>query len=348
MICPKCGEEMPDSEKVCRKCKAAEEKQSPRTQPDTEPEEKAEKAPAPGIDKKTIAIAAAAVVLVAGIFIIRSLPDDKISTSSSSQAETTAAAETTTTAETTAAAASEAPSESDEEPALSEDESSSSSADIDSTYKTKFEGYDAFLMFGDKNWRFGNWNGTGEETEGFGIDADITGDGEYTVTLNELVLGPEDRINDNADTDEDGNVVPAQGTVVFCVDIIGICDGTTYRNGDKLIENKLSDAEDGRNYPNVDKSLKGRFKGDSSDVKVKVTSIKADGKEVEFDPDKIIYGNAEDNSNVFRIEIYNEYSDTKESPPIDKNALTFKELSVTFTIEGLGEVGPFDTPEWAG
>lgn len=336
MICPKCGEEMPDSEKVCRKCRAAEEKQSPRTQPDTEPEEKKEKAPASGIDKKTIAIAAAAVVLIAGIFLIRSLPDDKVSTSSSSQAETTAAA------------ASEAPPESTDEPALSEDESSTSSANIDSTYKTKFEGYDAFLMFGDKNWKFGNWNGTGEETEGFGIDADITGDGEYTVTLNELILGSENRINDNADTDEDGNVVPAQGTVVFCVDIIGICDGTTYRDGGELIENKLSDAEDGRNYPNADKSLKGRFKGDGSDVKVKVTSIKADGKEVDFDPDKIIYGNAEDNTNCFRIEIYNEYGDTKEAPPIDKNALTFKELSVTFTIEGLGEVGPFDTPEWAG
>lgn len=266
----------------------------------------------------------------------------------------------TTTTTTAAAEDSEAPAESEapadstadtEAPAESTAEESKADApagtDIDFTYQTKFQGYDAFLMFGDANWRFGNWNGTGEETEGFGIDADITGDGEYTVTLDNRVLGPDDRINENADMDEDGDVVPAQGCVVFCVDIIGICDGTTNYEGNAMEKNALKDAEDGKNYPNIAKDIKGKFKGDGSDVKVQVTSIKADGQEIEFDPSKIVYGNIEDNNNAFRIEIYNDYGKTKEDSPIDKDALTFKKLEVTFTIEGLGEVGPFDAPAWA-
>lgn len=40
-------------------------------------------------------------------------------------------------------------------------------------------------MFGDGEWLWGNWEGQGEPeaTKAFGVDADITGDGEYTVSI---------------------------------------------------------------------------------------------------------------------------------------------------------------------
>lgn len=252
---------------------------------------------------------------------------------------TTAAQEETTTTTTTTA---------ETETTTTTEAAPAPAADFE--YQTKFEGYDAFLMFGDGGWQWGNWNGTGEETEGFGIDADITGDGEYTVSITkESIIGPDDRINPNmVNVDENLIPDPAAGAMVFCVDIMGICDGTTNAKGDAIESNKLKDAEDGKNYPNIDPNLKGKFKGDSSDVKVEVVSIKQDGEELAFDKDKIVYGNIEDNNNRFRIEIYNEYGATKEDAPIDSSAISFQDsLEVTFKIEGLGEVGPFDTPAWA-
>lgn len=268
--------------------------------------------------------------------------DSKKKDDTTTTTTTAADAEVEDTTTTTEAAAEP---ESQEE-ATTTTEAAAEPASFDFEYQTKFEGYDAFMMFADSGWRFGNWNGTGEEKEGFGIDADITGDGEYTVKLDQSILGPNDRINENADVDDDGDVVPANGAVVWCIDIIGICDGTTTYDGSETGKT-LPEAEEGKSYANVVDSLKGNFKGDGSDVKVTVTSIKADGEEVEFDASKIIYGNIEDANNKFRIEIYNEYGATKEDPPLDVTALSFKELEVTFTIEGLGEVGPFDTPAWA-
>lgn len=217
----------------------------------------------------------------------------------------------------------------------------------ESDYRTRFNGYDAFLMFADSYWMYGNWSGTGEEEKGFGLDADITGDGTYTVSIaSPTIMGPDSRINENVDVDENGLPVPAEGAVVFVVDIVGLCDGSTNYLGEP-IENKLSDPASGKNYPNVDKTIKGKYRGDNTDVQVRVTSIRADGEEIPFDPSKIVYGNIEDLNNSFRIEIYNDYGLTAEDPPIDRDSLYFSTLEVTFTITGLGEVGPFDTPSWA-
>ncbi len=206
---------------------------------------------------------------------------------------------------------------------------------------TEFTGYDAFLMFGDMDWLWGNWNGTGytDTTEAYGCDADITGDGEYTVSITRnSIVGTDDNPNQNVSLDEAGYANPATGTVVFCVDITGICDGTTAANGEATKKNKLKEGDDN----NVNVKTIGDYTG--QELTVTVTSIKADGEEVEFDPSKILYGNIEDDNNKYRIEIYNDYGDTAADSPIDQNALYFEDsLEVTFTIEGLGEVKTFST-----
>lgn len=202
---------------------------------------------------------------------------------------------------------------------------------------TEFAGYDAFLMFGDNEWLWGNWEGTGyPDGAGYGNDADITGDGEYTVSITSAsIAGTDDAPNPNVVIDENsGYPLPATGSVVFCVDITGICDGTKNYKGEEIKNNKLKEGDDA----NVNKETAGKYVGD--EITVEVTSIKADGKEVEFDPSKIVYGNIEDNNNCYRIEIFNSYGDTAADPAIDINALTFEEeLSVTFTISGLTEEG---------
>lgn len=212
----------------------------------------------------------------------------------------------------------------------------------DYTPVTEFQGYDAFLMFADMNWMWNNFSGQGypEEDRGsgaFGVDADVTGDGEYTVSLTTDSIGAVDAVNGaiNPQVVFDGDyVLPATGVVVFCVDITGICDGTTDKDGEPNKKNELKEGDDA----GVNKHTVGKYTG--QDIKCEVTSIKADGQEVEFDPTKIKYGNIENNNNCYRIEIYNEYGDTKKDPGIDTSALMFaKSLEVTFKIEGLSQEG---------
>ena len=93
--------------------------------------------------------------------------------------------------------------------------------------------YDAFLMFTDIDWLWGNWDA------GKAGDAKITGPGTYTVSL------------DN--TQAENTMSAANGANVFCVDIIG-------------------------GY------------ADLADMEVTLDSVKADGAEVKFDPEKICYG----------------------------------------------------------
>lgn len=212
----------------------------------------------------------------------------------------------------------------------------------DYTPVTEFEGYDAFLMFADKDWMWSNFSGQGygEADRGdgaYGIDADITGDGEYTVSITSDSIGAEDPVlgSINPQVIWDGEyVLPSSGAVVFCVDITGICDGTMNHKGEAIEKNKLKEGDDA----NINKATAGKYTG--QDITVEVTSIKADGEEVEFDPSKIIYGNIEDGNNCYRIEIYNDYGDTAKDPGIDKNALMFaKSLEVTFSISGLTQEG---------
>lgn len=112
---------------------------------------------------------------------------DSADSSSSTAAATTTTAVTTTT--TTAAAESAADSAATDSSA-----DTTKGSDSDYTPVKTFKGYDAFLMFGDGEWLWGNWEGQGEPeaTKAFGVDADITGDGEYTVSITNASIAYDD------------------------------------------------------------------------------------------------------------------------------------------------------------
>lgn len=63
--------------------------------------------------------------------------------------------------------------------------------------------------------------------------------------------------------------------------------------------------------------------------------VEIDGAELEFDASKIGYGDLEGKGN-FRIDIYNDFSDTKSDPPINNVTPITQSVKVTFTVSGLG------------
>lgn len=63
--------------------------------------------------------------------------------------------------------------------------------------------------------------------------------------------------------------------------------------------------------------------------------IVVDGNELSFDADKIMYGDIEEKGN-FRIDIYNQYSDTKDNPGVNQATTVSDSMSITFTVTGLG------------
>lgn len=68
--------------------------------------------------------------------------------------------------------------------------------------------------------------------------------------------------------------------------------------------------------------------------------IEIDGSEIEFDADKINYGDIEGNGN-YRIEIFNQYNDsTKNDPAVDQASAVSSSVKVTFTVSGLGGEAP--------
>ncbi len=72
------------------------------------------------------------------------------------------------------------------------------------------------------------------------------------------------------------------------------------------------------------------------DFNAVLDSVTVDGVEVSFDSSKILYGNIEDNTDNYRIEIYNQYGDTVADPGIDASTVAGATLEVTFTVSGLG------------
>lgn len=266
-------------------------------------------------------ILAAVTALSLTTVVFASCGDSADSSSSTAAATTTTAVTTTTTAATTTAAAESAA----DSAATDSSADATTGGDSDYTPVKTFEGYDAFLMFADSQWLWGNWQGQGEAdaTQAFGVDADVTGDGEYTVSITNASIAyddPDEGINPQIALDGD-YAVGAEGCVVMCVDIIGLLNGDTLK---------------GTGDPKTDKETPGKYNAD--DLKVEVKSIKADGQEVAFDKAKIKYGNIEDNNNCYRIEIYNDYGDTAKDSPIDKDNLAFEDsLEITFSIEGLSE-----------
>lgn len=69
----------------------------------------------------------------------------------------------------------------------------------------------AFLMFTDKDWRWGNWYT--RVCGGYGRDTVITGNGTYTVSIHKSDFPGISEVNN-----------PANGANVFLVDIMGICN----------------------------------------------------------------------------------------------------------------------------
>lgn len=155
--------------------------------------------------------------------------------------------------------------------------------------------YDAFLMFTDIDWLWGNWDA------GKATDATITGPGTYTVSL------------DN--TQAENAMSATNGANVFCVDIVG-------------------------GY------------ADLADYEVTLDSVKADGVEVPFDPEKICYGDIEEKGN-YRIEIQNAYGLTGDmNDPhygaIDAASFSAAEkIEVTFTISDPNGAAEEAAPEEA-
>ncbi|MBD5138108.1 MAG: hypothetical protein HDT24_02205 [Ruminococcus sp.] len=78
--------------------------------------------------------------------------------------------------------------------------------------------------------------------------------------------------------------------------------------------------------------------------------VEVDGSEIPFDAGKIIYGDIEEKGN-YRIEIYNQYGDTKNDSPVNQATSIGSSLKITFTVSGLGggeaapaEEAPAETP----
>lgn len=147
----------------------------------------------------------------------------------------------------------------------------------------------AFLMFTDRDGAFGNLDASLESAT-----TAFTGAGSYTVTLNATEVGGD-------------GTTPANGAMVFCVDIPGgqaaLPEGQTYV--------------------------------------LTALEVLCDNETIDADITKVKTGDIEENGN-FRIEIYNEYGETAADSPIDFEGFKFAEsVQVNFELE-LGIAG--ETP----
>lgn len=152
----------------------------------------------------------------------------------------------------------------------------------------------AFLMFADKEWAWSNFKS--EVSGGVGKDVTITGNGTYTVSLDNKAFG--------------NDMKAANGALVFCVDIMGICYTQKF---------------------------------DASEMAISNVIVTCDDKEIPMDISKMYEGNEEGLGN-YRLEIRNEYGYgegdflTKEVFDEMYPDFSFKNsLSVTFTVTGIKE-----------
>lgn len=176
--------------------------------------------------------------------------------------------------------------------------------------------YDTFLMYADGDWA----------PQSMTADAypdghcDVTADGTYTVSVAGMTVL-------NEETGED---VPAlaEGAVVFCVDIEGLAAANNAGKDAPGYEDCKTGA---------DKMAFAKAAGiNITDVSIKTKSSDGTEKDVAVAQDKIIFGDIEGNGKI-RIEIYNEYGDTKNDPPINTADIAFDDvMSVTFTVSGVG------------
>lgn len=155
-------------------------------------------------------------------------------------------------------------------------------------------------------------------------EIDVTGDGTYTVSAYGMEFEDEDT----------GEMVPAQavGAVVFCVDIT---DLALDLYGGKDAEG-YADCETA-----ADKMAFAKAAGlDITDVSIQTKSTDGTVVDIPVDQSKILFGDIEGNNKI-RLEVYNEYGDSKNDPCIDTSLIDFDDsISVTFTISGLDADAP--------
>lgn len=203
--------------------------------------------------------------------------------------------------------------------------------------------YDAFVMYASGNWypaliadasgHFEDPN-SGAVTEWTSGTAEVTKDGTYTVSLSNIKGTGVDN-----ETGEE-TLLPAacEGAAVFNVDIPDLATTLGIGGNSEGFDANMTPAE---------KMAFAKSKGvNVTDVKI---SVVTDGEttEVAVDSSKILFGDIENNGKL-RIELYNEYGDTKNDAPLKVSDLFFNEkLEVTFTISGIDAIlnGGSTTPD---
>lgn len=106
----------------------------------------------------------------------------------------------------------------------------------------------------------------------------------------------------------------ASGKTVFCIDIPGV-----YEAGNEA----------------------------SSNFKATLKEVKLNDKAVTFDADKIKYGNLENTTTNYRIEMYNEYGDTKKDDPFTAADFDdYSSMDITFTVTDFESAVDKKTYDW--
>ena len=200
--------------------------------------------------------------------------------------------------------------------------------------------YDASIMYADADWypsimdATGRTEGTdGTVTEWTAGTAEVTKDGTYTVSIADIKASAVDEETG----EETMAAVTGEGAVVFNVDIADL--GTA-----------LGIGKDCEGYDDLKTGAEKMEFAKSKGINVtdvKITQVK-DGEttEIAVDSSKILFGDIEGNGKL-RIELYNEYGDTKADAPLKVSDIFFNEsLNVTFTISGIDAIlGGNTTPD---
>ncbi len=177
--------------------------------------------------------------------------------------------------------------------------------------------YDTFLMYAD-----GDWSAQSMDAAAYPDGhCDVTADGTYTVSVSGMTTL-------NEETGEDVPAI-AEGATVFCVDIEGLAAA---KNAGKDAPG-YDDCQTG-----ADKMAFAKAAGiNITDVSIKTKSTDGTEKDIAVDQGKYLFGDIEGNGKI-RLEIYNEYGDSKNDPPVNTSDIYFDDvMSVTFTISGVSE-----------
>lgn len=173
----------------------------------------------------------------------------------------------------------------------------------------------AYMMYAVSDWSQSTFpfddNGNVQDTA---MGVAIDGDGQYELSYS--------NVYDVFGTDATNNL----NTLIFNIDIPAVYDGP---NGTVDAEGNKYNDDNQRQllYPNF---------------AVTVDEILVDGQPVEFDASKFNFGNVENQTTNYRVELYNEYGSTKADPGI-ATATGGDNVTVKFTVSGMSEEPAEDT-----